>query len=71
MTTDYNQIAKEYQASKLQPWRTHLERATLLQILGPIQGLRTIDWRAAKAITRGCSGASEPKMYAASIFLRR
>lgn len=43
MTTDYNQIAKEYQASKLQPWRTHIERATLLQILGPIQGLRTID----------------------------
>lgn len=43
MTTDYNQIAKEYQASKLQPWRTHVERATLLQILGSIEGLRTLD----------------------------
>ncbi|MFN7731763.1 MAG: class I SAM-dependent methyltransferase [Pirellula sp.] len=43
MTTDYNQIAKEYQASKLQPWRTHIERATLLQILGSIEGLLTLD----------------------------
>jgi ubiquinone/menaquinone biosynthesis C-methylase UbiE len=43
MTTDYNQIAREYQASKLQPWRTHIERFTLLQLLGPIAGLHTVD----------------------------
>lgn len=43
MTTDYNRIAKEYQASKLQPWRTHIERATLLQILGSIEGCLALD----------------------------
>jgi ubiquinone/menaquinone biosynthesis C-methylase UbiE len=43
MTTDYNKIAKEYQESKLQPWRTHIERYTLLSLLGTVQGLNTLD----------------------------
>jgi hypothetical protein len=30
--TNYNGIAKEYQASKLQPWRPHIERSTLLRL---------------------------------------
>ena len=43
MTTDYDKIAKEYQESKLQPWRTHIERYTLLSLLGTVQGLNTLD----------------------------
>lgn len=43
MTTDYDKIAKEYQASKLQPWRTHVERNTLLTLIGPVCGLKTLD----------------------------
>ena len=43
MTTDYDQIAKEYQESKLQPWRTHIERYTLLNLTGQVEGLRTLD----------------------------
>ncbi len=43
MTTNYDGIAREYQASKLQPWRTHVERHTLLQLTGDVRGARTID----------------------------
>jgi ubiquinone/menaquinone biosynthesis C-methylase UbiE len=43
MTTDYDKIAKEYQESKLQPWRTHIERYTLLNLLGSVQRLNTLD----------------------------
>lgn len=43
MTTDYDRIAKDYQASKLQPWRTHIERHTLLRLAGKVAGLRTLD----------------------------
>ncbi len=43
MTTDYDQIAKEYQASKLQPWRTHLERYTLLRLTGQVANLKALD----------------------------
>jgi SAM-dependent methyltransferase len=43
MTTNYDGIAKEYQASKLQPWRTHVERHTLLRLTGDVRGLRTLD----------------------------
>lgn len=43
MTTDYDQIAKEYQASKLQPWRTHIERYTLLRLTGQVANLKSLD----------------------------
>lgn len=43
MTTNYDGIAKEYQASKLQPWRTHIERYTLLRLTGDVRGARTLD----------------------------
>ncbi|MEI7862228.1 MAG: class I SAM-dependent methyltransferase [Planctomycetota bacterium] len=43
MTTNYDGIAREYQASKLQPWRTHIERYTLLQLTGDVRGLKTLD----------------------------
>ena len=43
MTTHYDGIAKEYQASKLQPWRTHIERYTLLRLTGDVRGLKTLD----------------------------
>jgi SAM-dependent methyltransferase len=43
MTTHYDRIAKEYQASKLQPWRTHIERYTLLRLTGDVRGLKTLD----------------------------
>jgi SAM-dependent methyltransferase len=43
MTTNYDGISKEYQASKLQPWRTHVEQHTLLRLTGDVRGLRTLD----------------------------
>ena len=43
MSTNYDQIAREYQASKLQPWRTHIERHTLLRLTGKVAGLRALD----------------------------
>jgi len=43
MTTNYDGIAKEYQAAKLQPWRTHIERHTLLRLTGDVRGLKTLD----------------------------
>ena len=43
MTTDYDRIAREYQASKLQPWRTHIERHTLMRLTGAVAGLQVLD----------------------------
>ena len=43
MCTNYDRITKEYQASKLQPWRTHIERYTLLRLTGGVDGLRAVD----------------------------
>jgi hypothetical protein len=43
MTTDYDKIAREYQGSKLQPWRTHVEQYTLLSLASQVQGLQTLD----------------------------
>lgn len=34
MTTNYDPIAEQYQRSKQQPWRTHIEANTLMQLIG-------------------------------------
>jgi len=41
--TDYDQIAGQYRASKLQPWREFVEKFTLLHLIGDARGLRVID----------------------------
>jgi len=43
MTTDYNPIAERYQEAKQQPWRTHVERFTLLELIGDVSGLSVVD----------------------------
>ena len=43
MTTDYNDIAENYQESKLQPWRTYIERYTALQLVGDVAGKAVAD----------------------------
>ena len=43
MSTSYDQIAKEYQASKLLPWRTHIERYTLLKLTRGVAGMQVLD----------------------------
>ena len=43
MDTDYDRIAEQYQRAKLQPWRTHIERYTLLQLAGDVAGKTVID----------------------------
>ncbi len=43
MTTDYNQIAEEYKKSKYQPWRLHVERHVIMQLLGPLSGRSVLD----------------------------
>jgi toxoflavin synthase len=43
MTTNYDPIAEQYQRSKQQPWRTFVECHTLLELIGDVRGLSTID----------------------------
>jgi hypothetical protein len=43
MSTSYDQIAKEYQASKLLPWRTHIERYTLLKLTRGVAVMQVLD----------------------------
>jgi ubiquinone/menaquinone biosynthesis C-methylase UbiE len=43
MDTDYDQIAEQYKQAKLQPWRTHIERYTLLRLVGDVAGKAVID----------------------------
>jgi SAM-dependent methyltransferase len=43
MDTDYDRIAEQYKRAKLQPWRTHLERYTLLRLAGDVAGNAVID----------------------------
>ncbi len=43
MTTNYDPIAEQYQRSKQQPWRTHVEAHTLLQLIGDPAGQTVLD----------------------------
>jgi ubiquinone/menaquinone biosynthesis C-methylase UbiE len=43
MDTDYDRIAEQYKQAKLQPWRTHIERYTLLRLAGDVAGQAVID----------------------------
>ncbi len=43
MTTDYDPIVEQYQQSKLQPWRTHIESYSLMSLLGDLSGLSVLD----------------------------
>jgi SAM-dependent methyltransferase len=43
MDTDYDRIADQYKRAKLQPWRTHIERYTLLQLVGDVARKAVID----------------------------
>lgn len=43
MTTNYDEIAEEYQRAKQQPWRLHLEHFTLFKLLGDLRGKSVLD----------------------------
>jgi 2-polyprenyl-3-methyl-5-hydroxy-6-metoxy-1,4-benzoquinol methylase len=43
MSTNYNAIAKEYQASKMLPWRKHVESHTFFQLTGSLENLSVLD----------------------------
>jgi len=43
MDSDYDRIAGQYKRAKLQPWRTHIERYTLLRLAGDVAGKAVID----------------------------
>src|SRR3954463_3232826 len=43
MDTDYDRIAGQYKRAKLQPWRAHIERHTLLGLAGDVAGRAVID----------------------------
>ncbi len=43
MTTNYDPIAEQYQLSKLQPWRAHIETFTLLGLLDDLRGKSVLD----------------------------
>lgn len=43
MATDYDRITTQYQRSKLQPWRQHIECHTLFRLLGDLAGKAVLD----------------------------
>src|SRR6202035_2471937 len=43
MTTNYDPITEQYKRSKQQPWRTHIEAFTLLQLIGDPGGKAVLD----------------------------
>ena len=43
MTTNYDPIAEQYKRSKQTPWRTDVECFTLLEVIGPVDGLAVLD----------------------------
>jgi 2-polyprenyl-3-methyl-5-hydroxy-6-metoxy-1,4-benzoquinol methylase len=43
MLTNYNTIAKEYQASKMLPWRKQVESHTFFQLVGNLDNLNVLD----------------------------
>jgi toxoflavin synthase len=43
LITDYNLIAEQYRLAKQQPWRTHLEAYTFLDLIGDIEGKAVLD----------------------------
>jgi ubiquinone/menaquinone biosynthesis C-methylase UbiE len=44
MTTNYDQIATQYQESKHTPWREWIERYSLLNLIGDTTGLSVVDF---------------------------
>jgi len=43
MPTDYDPIAEQYKRSKQQPWRTHIEAFTLMDLIGDPTGQAVLD----------------------------
>jgi SAM-dependent methyltransferase len=43
MATNYDAITEEYQRSKLQPWRKHIETHSLFELTGDLTGKRVLD----------------------------
>lgn len=43
MTTNYDPIAEQYRLSKQQPWRTHVESFTLMELVGDPAGRSALD----------------------------
>jgi 2-polyprenyl-3-methyl-5-hydroxy-6-metoxy-1,4-benzoquinol methylase len=43
VTTDYDPIAEQYKRAKLQPWRTHVESFTLMNLLGDLSDKSVVD----------------------------
>ena len=43
MSTNYDAIADRYKEAKLQPWRSHIERHTLLGLLGNLEQQKAVD----------------------------
>ena len=43
MSTDYDAVAEEYKRLKLAPWRTFIERYSLLKLLGGVRGGSVLD----------------------------
>jgi SAM-dependent methyltransferase len=44
MTTNYDQIATQYQESKHAPWREWIERYSLMELIGDATGLSAVDF---------------------------
>lgn len=43
MKTEYDRIAREYQLSKLQPWRKYVEAYTFFELAGDVRGKSVLD----------------------------
>jgi 2-polyprenyl-3-methyl-5-hydroxy-6-metoxy-1,4-benzoquinol methylase len=67
VTTDYDPIAEQYKRAKLQPWRTHVESFTLMNLLGDLSGKSVVDVACGDGTTRGGSALTGRPGFSASI----
>ncbi len=77
MSTNYDAIAQEYKASKMLPWRQHLEAYTFFNLTGDISGLHVLDLACGEGFytrqfkLRGAAGVTGVDISAGMIQLAR
>ena len=70
MTTDYDPIAEQYKRVKQQPWRTHIEAFSLMELIGPLTGQTVLDVACGDGFTHACCGNKEQGRSQGSISLK-
>lgn len=68
MTTDYNQIEKQYQQAKEQPWRSRVELFSMMNLIGDLSGKKVADMACGEGwLTRAIRKAGAAEVVGADI----